>query len=55
MRSQFLMYKLKLLTAKTFPNFVGIDQFLRDLLRKQIYKQKDKFKLSHASEINNSF
>ena len=31
MQSQFLVYKLRLFTAKTYPNFMRIDHFLRDL------------------------
>ena len=46
------MCKLKLLTAKTYRNFVRIDQFLRDLYPKQIDKQTN-FKLWSGDEINN--
>ena len=50
--SQSLVSKLRLLTAKTFPNFVRIDQFLRDLYPKQIFRQTN-FKLPHDNKINN--
>ena len=30
-QSQFFLYKLKLLAAKTYPNFVRVDEFLCDL------------------------
>ena len=36
------VYKLRLLIAKTYPNFVRTDQFLRDLQSKQIFRQSDK-------------
>ena len=31
LRSRLLVYKLRLYTAKTYPDFVTIDKFLRDL------------------------
>ena len=30
-KSQIVVFKLRLLTAKTYPNFARNDQFLRDL------------------------
>ena len=42
MRSQFLVHKLKMLTAKTYPNFVRTDQFVRDLYPKQIFRPTDR-------------
>ena len=46
MQSQFLLHKLKLLTAKTCPNFERIDQFLSDSKpkkkKKKIFGQKDR-------------
>ena len=41
-----------LLAAKTDPNFVRIDQFLRDLQLNQIFRQTN-FKRSHDNEIKN--
>ena len=41
-----------LLTAKTYPNLVRIDRFLRDLQLNQIFRQTN-FKMSHNNEINN--
>ena len=41
-RSKFLLHTLRLLTTKTYPNFVRIDQFLCDLLSKEIYRQTDR-------------
>ena len=52
MRPQFSVHRLMLFTAKTYPNFVRIDQFLRDLQPKQIFRQSN-FKLSYDNKINN--
>ena len=48
----FLVHRLMLLTAKTYLNFMRIDQFLCDLQPKQIFRQAN-FKLSHGNKINN--
>ena len=40
------MYKLTLLTAKTYRNFVSIDQFLRGLKFKEILGQEDRLALN---------
>ena len=42
MRPEFSEYKLRLLTAKTYSNFVTIGQFLRSSQRKQILGHTDK-------------
>ena len=41
-RSQFLVYKLRLLPWKTYPVFVTINQFLQDLQLKQLLRQPDR-------------
>ena len=41
-----MVHKLRLFTAKTYPNFVGIDQFVRDLQLKQIFKPTDRQSLN---------
>ena len=53
MRSQFLVCKERLLTAKTHQNFVRIDKYLCDLLSKQIFRRLTNLKLLHGNEINN--
>ena len=50
--SQFLVHKLRFLTAKTNPYLVRFGQFLRDLQPKQIFRQII-FKLSDGNNINN--
>ena len=49
---QFSVHRLMLLTTKTYPNFVRIDQFLSDLLPEQMFRQTN-LKRSHDNEINN--
>ena len=39
---QFFVYELRLFTSETYPKFVILDQFLRDLQPKQIFRQTDK-------------
>ena len=51
-RPQFSVHRLMLLTAKTYSNFVRIDQFLRDLQLNQIFRQTN-FKMSHDNIIKN--
>ena len=41
-RSQFLVHKLRLLTSKTYPNIARIDQFVRDLYPRQIFRLTDR-------------
>ena len=48
------MHKLKLFTAKTYPNFVRIDEFLGDIVQANIQiERQSNFKFSHGNEINN--
>ena len=42
MRTQIFVYKQWLLTARKYPNFMRIDQFVRDLQPKQIFRPTDR-------------
>ena len=52
-RSQFLVYKLRLFTVKMYPNFVEDDNFLRNLQPKYSDRQTN-FKFPNGNEINSN-